>query len=184
MALCLLSSTALAQNCVLTDRLTANDFGKITEIQNVKAELKPWRAGKQSCSVTLDGQVNGKWAKGKGEFTWDGQSSSTQACLAAVDLAKRDLLNQLSDSTISNQSVVICKEETKKDKPLLNPAVGTVIDNINVLRVHPSFPRSFYHNGEECKWYIENAWNGIDIKHINGIVCRLDTTHWVVVDKF
>jgi hypothetical protein len=182
--LAIISITASAQECLMTDRIASTDLGKISNIENIKANLTPWKNGRQTCTVTLDGAVNGKWASGKGEFTWDGQSSSMQACVAAVDLAKKDLLNKLTDSTISNQSVIICKEQKDKDKPLLNPAVGTILVNVNSLRVHPTFPKSFYHNGEECRWYIETSWNGKDITHINGIICRIDPEHWIVVDKF
>jgi hypothetical protein len=184
-AVLLMSAMAVsAQECIMTDTIGSSDLGRVKDIQNVKADLTPWKNGKQTCTVTLEGRVDGKWGKGKGDFTWNGQSSSTQACIAAVDLAKKDLLNSLTDSTISNKTVVVCKEQKDKDKPLLNPAVGTILTNINSLRVHPNFPNSFYHNGEECRWYIETAWNGKDITHINGIVCRIDPGHWIIVDKF
>lgn len=180
----LVTVSAFAQDCLITDRIASTDLGRVSNVQNVKANLTLWSKGRQTCTVTLDGTVDGKWGQGKGEFTWDGQSSSTQACIAAVDLAKKDLLNKLTDSTISNQSVVMCREQKDKDKPLLNPKVGTILENVNTLRVHPTYPKAFYHNGEECRWYIETAWDGRDIKHINGIVCRIDPKHWIVVDKF
>lgn len=179
-----ISLTSLAQDCLLQERTVSKDSGTISDIRNVRAEVLPWKNGYQKCVVTLDGLANGQWSQGRGEFVWDGQSSSKQACSAAVELAKKNLLNELKSSTISNESVVICREKPKEEQPLLNPKVGTILDNPNVLRVHPKFQNTFYHNGEECRWYIETGWNGKDILQFNGIVCRYGPKKWIIVDKF
>lgn len=178
------ATNSLAQDCLLQERTVSRETAIISEVRNIKAELLPWKNGYQKCVVTLDGLANGQWSEARGEFVWDGQSSSKQACSAAVELAKKNLLNELKSSTISNESVVVCKERPKEEQPLLNPKVGTILDNINVLRVHPKFQNTFYHNGEVCRWYIETGWNGKDILQFNGIVCRYGPTKWIVVDKF
>lgn len=183
-ALISLNVLAQGQDCLMTERTVSRETGSVSDIRNVRSTLSPWKNGSQKCSVTLEGNVNGQWSYGEGEFIWDGQSSSKQACSAAVELAKKNLLNSLKSSTISNESVVVCKEQSPRNAPLINPPIGTIIDNPNRLRKHPDFPKPFVHNGEECRWYLETGFNGKDIKQFNGVVCKMAPMRWVIVDKF
>jgi len=181
---CLISANVLAQDCLLTEKTISKDLGVVDSIQNVQTKLSEWKNGYQTCTATLDGSVNGKWGSGKGVFTWDGQSSSKQACSAAVELAKKDLLETQKDSTISAVSTVICKEVPKKDQPVLITKIGQIIDNQATLRRHPTYANWFTYNGQSCRWYIETGWTGKDINQMNGIVCRMSQEKWIVVDKF
>jgi len=181
---CLISANVLAQECMLTEKTVSRDSSIIYGVRNIQTQLSEWKNGSQSCTATLEGNVDGKWGSGKGVFTWDGQSSAVDACSAAVGLAKKDLLESLRDSTISNVSTVICKEVPKKDQPILITKVGQVLDNQATLRRHPTYPNWFTYNGQSCRWYIETGWTGKDINQINGIVCRMSQDKWIVVDKF
>ena len=177
----LVANTALAQNCALTERIVSRNAGVITDVRNVQSEILPWKNGASRCSVTLDGMVNGQWSSGSGEFIWNGQVSSIQACSTAAELAKKNLLNSLKSSTISSESVVVCKE----GKESFKTNIGDIIDDISVLRPHTKWKQSFKHDtGEECKWYLETGWNGKDIRQFNGIACRYSPTKWIIVDKF
>lgn len=180
----LASFSVVAQDCVIQEKTTSKESGSVVEIRNVSAFVIPWGARQQKCVVNLEGYAGGKWKGAKGEFVWDGDYSEAKACGAAVELAKKNLLTGLNSSTISNVSVVVCKEKTEQERPLINPKVGTVLDNISQLRPNPKFPNSFYHKGEECKWYLETGWNGKDISQFHGIVCRYGPKQWIVVDKF
>jgi len=177
-------SSASAQECILKEKTTARETGTVALIKNINAEVTPWGKGQQKCTASLEGYANGKWHNATGEFIWDGDYTPAKACGAAVELAKKNLLTGLNSSTIVNESVVICKEQEEKDKPIINPRIGTILDDITRLRPNPKFPKSFYHNGEECKWYLETGWNGKDIRQFNGIVCRYGPTKWIIVDKF
>ena len=182
----LISANVLAQgqDCLLTEKTVSKENGVISEVRNIQTYLGPWKNGSQSCTATLEGKVNGQWAQGRGEFIWNGDASPKGACSGAVELAKKNLLNSLKSSTISNESVVVCKEQSPRNAPLINPPIGTIIDNPNRLRKHPDFPKPFVHNGEECRWYLETGFNGKDIKQFNGVVCKMAPMRWVIVDKF
>jgi len=176
--------SALAQqDCLLTEKIIAKETGVVAEIRNIEAEVTPFGKGQQKCSVRLEGLAKGKWHFARGEFIWDGDHAPAKACGAAIELAKKNLLTGLNSSTITNESVVICKEMPEKDRPLLNPPIGTILDDLKRLRINSQHP-TFYHKGEECKWYLETAWNGKDIKQFNGIVCRYGPAKWIIVDKF
>jgi hypothetical protein len=180
----LVTTNAVAQDCLLTEKTVSKDLGVVQEIRNVQTQLGEWKNGFQSCTATLEGSVNGRWGTGKGVYTWDGNSSPKGACSAAVELAKKDLLEVQKDSTISSVSTVICKERPQQDMPTLNTKIGQIIGNVNTLRKHPSFPNTFAYNGQSCRWFIETGWNGKDINQLNGIVCNMSQQKWIVVDKF
>lgn len=179
-----ISSNAYAQHCLLKEKTTSREVGQLAEIRNVTAEVTPFGKGQQKCTAGLEGYAKGNWHYAKGEFIWDGDQSPAKACGAAVELAKKNLLVGLYSSTITSESVVICKEPEEKDLPLLNPRIGTIFDDVGRLRKHPRFPGPFYHKGEECRWYLETGWNGKDIHQFQGIACRYGPTKWIIVDKF
>jgi hypothetical protein len=183
-ALISLNVLAQGQDCLMSERIVSREAGVISEVRNIQSNLTPWKNGSQKCTVTLEGKVNGQWAQGTGEFIWNEDASPKAACSGAVELAKKNLLNSLKSSTISNESVVVCKEQSPRNAPLINPPIGTIIDNPNRLRKHPDFPKPFVHNGEECRWYLETGFNGKDIKQFNGVVCKMAPMKWVIVDKF
>lgn len=181
--ICLLPATVIAQECRLQERITSKEIGTISEIRNINAQVVPYGKGQQKCIVELDGMSQGKWYPARGEFVWDGDYSPSKACSAATELAKKNLLSGLFSSTISNETVIICKEPTEKDRPLINPKVGTILESIERLRINSAY-KPFYHKGEECRWYLETGWNGKDINQFNGIVCRYGVDRWIIVDKF
>lgn len=180
----LFSNSAIAQDCIMKERITSKEVGRINQIKNVIAEVTPVGKGQYKCTASLEGYAEGKWHQGKGEFIWNGDYSRAKACGAATELAKKNLLTGLYSSTITSETVVICKEQEEKDKPLLNPKIGTILDDLRRLRQHPNYPTAFYHNGEECRWYLETGWNGKDITQFQGIVCKYGPTKWIIVDKF
>lgn len=177
-------NSALAQPCLWSQKIVNKEEAVITELRDVKTSLTPWKNGVQTCVATLEGKVNGQWANGRGEFKWDGESKPADACQGAVELAKKNLLSSLKSATITSESTVICKEQTPDEVPLINPPIGTVINNPDRLRKHPNFPRAFSYKGQECRWYLESGFNGKDIRQMSGIVCMLEPTRWVIVDKF
>jgi hypothetical protein len=180
----LFTNSAIAQDCIMKERTTSKEIGRIHEIKNVVAEVNPFGKGQYKCTASLEGYTGGKWHQGKGEFIWSGDYSHAKACGAATELAKKNLLTGLYSSTITSETFVVCKEQEEKDRPLLNPKIGTIIDDVRRLRAHTNYPNAFYHNGEECRWYLETGWNGKDIIQFQGIVCRYGPTKWIIVDKF
>jgi hypothetical protein len=181
--LLLISFNSYAQECRMKETLRSKESTVVEMIRNVKAEVVPHGNQQLRCNVQLEGWANGKWNLTSGDFIWNGNYSKENACKAAIELAKKNLQNALNSSTIESESVIVCEEPWPKAQPILNPKVGTILDSIKGLRVHPQHPQPFYHKGAECRWYLETGWNGKDIFQFNGIVCQYGPK-WIVVDKF
>ena len=178
-----ISGIASAQECKMTETIRSKESIVVEMIRDVKAEIYPHGNKQLRCNVHLEGWADGNWHMTSGDFIWSGNYSREQACKAAVELAKKNLQNALKSSTIESESKIVCEEPWPREQPILNPKVGTILDSIKGFRMHPQHLKPFYHNGEECRWYLETGWNGKDITQFNGIVCKYGPK-WIVVDKF
>jgi hypothetical protein len=61
--------------------------------------------------------------------------------------------------------------------------VGTQ-GQLHQFRPHPDYTREFWHNGTQCRWFLDTEWRQNDVQTRQGVICKLDNTNWVVVDKF
>ena len=52
------------------------------------------------------------------------------------------------------------------------------------FRPHPDFSRRFWHNGAQCRWFLDPGLRNGDIYRYQGIICQLEGDNWVVLDKF
>jgi hypothetical protein len=173
---------AQAQECQLQQTVSSVSSGNITEVRNITTDVIGWGPNQQKCIVSLDGLYNGVWRKSFGEYVWDGSRPVKEMCAIAVSLAKKNLLQVVNSSTIRNESVVICRDETKPK--VHNTTIGTIVNDITQLRPHPTFQKSFDYKGEQCRWFVESGWSGKDLQRMNGIACLTSSRQWIVVDKF
>jgi hypothetical protein len=60
---------------------------------------------------------------------------------------------------------------------------GTVAE-LSQFRPHPEYPKRFWHNGAQCRMFLDSAWTGRDIRTYQGVICQVQDSKWVVVDKF
>lgn len=169
------------QNCVLQEKTVKQTDRTITEIANLRKDVVSF-GNQKKCMVNFNALIDGKWFPAFGEHVWDGERPVSEACGAAVTKAKKDLTNSVKPSTIISEDVLICRDDGNTTK-LTGTQIGSFVD-VAQLRTHPSYPRRFYHNGAECRWFLDSSWNGKDIQQYQGIVCQLEPTKWVVVDKF
>jgi hypothetical protein len=82
----------------------------------------------------------------------------------------------------TNEKVLVCKDQPKLSV-LSSTQVGTVGD-VGQFRPHPEYPKRFYHNGTECKWFVESNFVARDIRTYQGVICQIREGKWVVTDKF
>jgi hypothetical protein len=180
--LMLLSSNVLAQECVLQSKIVNNTKTLITEVGEIRRDIVPWANGQKKCLVNFKAQIDGQWHMAHGEYVWDGERPAQEACGAAVTQAKKDLTQQVKPATIISEEVLICNDDTKQNTIKITK-VGSIVD-VSQLRAHPNYPNRFVYNGTECKWFLDSSWTGKDIREYQGIVCKVEPTKWVVVDKF
>ena len=181
--LLLLPTTVWAQqNCVLQEKVVNRSSVSISEISDIRKDIVPWGNGQKQCIVNFSALVDNSWYPAHGNYIWDGELPAADACGIAVNKAKKDLTNSVKPSKIVSEDVLICKDDTGNSSIAITK-VGSFVD-IAQLAVHTKYPRRFYYNGAECRWFLESNWTGKDIRQYQGIACKLEPSKWVVVDKF
>jgi adenylate cyclase len=172
---------ATANECVLQQKTSATSIGSISEIRNIRHDVIAYGAGRKKCTVTLDGLIKNQWVKTVGEYVFEDETAQV-GCGIAVEVAKKNLLDRMNSSIIKNESVVICRDDNLAKS--VSTKIGSVIESITQLRPHPTFQSTFYHQGQECRWFVEAGWTGRNLQPINGVACKLGPKQWIVVDKF
>ena len=170
------------QNCVLQEKTVRRANVYIQETSDIRKDVIPWGNNQKQCIVNFKALIDNNWYAAHGEHVWDGELPVADACGIAVERAKKDLTNSVKPSNIVSEDVLICRDDTNNSN-MYNTKVGSFVD-ITQLSVHLKYPRRFYYNGAECRWYMESNWTGKDIRQYQGIACRLEPEKWVVVDKF
>jgi hypothetical protein len=178
----LIPLSVLAQECVVQEKMVNRTDTVITDISEIKRNVVPWVNNQKKCIVNFKAQIDGDWHLASGEFIWDGELPVADACGAAVKKAKRDLTFQVKPSIIISEDVLICNDDTRL-AAVKKANVGGMIE-IAQVRPHPTYPARFYHNGAECKMFLDSVWTGKDIRQYQGVACKVEPTKWVVVDKF
>jgi len=179
----LLPASVWAQECVIQQKTVTNQTAVIIkQINEIKRDVIPWGTNQKKCIVNFKALVDDRWHMASGEYIWDGDQPVSEACGVAVARAKKDLTQTVKPANIVNEDVVICRDDTNQTDIRVTQ-VGNLVD-IAQLKPHPDYPNKFYHNGAECRWFLDIGWTGKDIRQYRGIACKLEAGKWVVVDKF
>jgi len=179
----LLPASVWAQECVIQQKTVTNQTAVIIkQINEIKRDVIPWGTNQKKCIVNFKALVDDRWHMASGEYIWDGDKPVSEACGVAVARAKKDLTQTVKPANIVNEDVVICRDDTNQTDIRVTQ-VGNLVD-IAQLKPHPDYPNKFYHNGAECRWFLDIGWTGRDIRQYRGIACKLEAGKWVVVDKF
>lgn len=181
----LLSVSAVAQaadNCVLQDRTVSQSQVYIQERSPVRQSVVPVPNGLKKCIVDFRVRIGADWHTAFGEHTWMGDRPSAEACAIAVARAEDAVRQRVGRSQTISEKILVCKDEPALTT-LRNTVVGTV-GNIAQFRPHPDYPNRFYHNGAQCRWFVDVAFTGRDVRSFQGIICEMQDQLWVVVDKF
>ena len=177
----LLPVTALA-DCVLQDRVVQRSDVVIQERTQMRSEVIPVPGGGRKCMVNFRARVGATWYTVFGEHEWPGDRPREEACARAVASADNQVREQAGRTHTASEKVLICSDNPDlKDLRQANP--GTV-GRLAQFRPHPDRPNQFWHNGAQCRYFLDSQYTARDIRTWEGIICQLAQDEWVVVDKF
>lgn len=179
--LTLLPALATAE-CVLNDRTVTRVTATIAERSTIRPEVVPALNGGKKCMVTFRVRIGNDWHSAFGEYTWPGDRPREEACARAVQAAENDVRERVGRTQAVSEKTMICTDNPELDS-LRRTNPGTMGPS-HQFRPHPDYPNRFWHNGAQCRWFLEPAWTGRDIQTFQGVICQVQDDIWVVVDKF
>jgi hypothetical protein len=168
--------------CVLQDRIVQRSQVVIAERSQIQSTVVPASNGNRKCMVNFRARVGADWHTAFGEHEWPGDRPREEACAVAMSHADAQVRERVGRSQTASERVLICN-----DNPDLNTLRQTnpgTVGRQAQFRPHPDRPRLFWHNGAQCRYFLDSAYTGSDIRTWQGIICQLQGDAWVVVDKF
>ncbi len=178
----LLPISAMAAECVLQDRTVTASTVRIEERSGIQQDVVPAPNGGRRCIVNFKARVGASWYWANGQYDWPGDRPATEACAVAVSRAEDMVRTQVAPSHVRSEKVLICSD--KSDQQTLRSTNPGTVGELHQFRPHPDFPRRFWHNGTQCRWFLDSAFRGQDIYTYQGVICQIHDNKWVVVDKF
>lgn len=178
----LFPAAAMAQQCVLQSKMVTQSAVVIQERANIRAEVVPSVTGGRKCMVNFRARIASEWHTAFGEYEWAGDRPRDEACSIAVSRAEDSVRERVSRSRMVSEKVLICNDNPDLDT-LRQTNPGTVAE-LSQFRPHPDRPQEFWHNGAPCRYFLDSAFTGRDIRTFEGVICKIHDSKWVVVDKF
>ena len=182
LAVALIPGLVLADTCILHDKSVTQTQVTIQERSAVRRDVVPTRDNQLRCMVNFRVRINNAWHNAHGEYIWSGDRPSSEACAIAADRAESDVRDRVGRANVTSQRTLICND--RPELRLLRQSSQGAVGNNGQFRPHPNYPDRFYHNGAQCRWFIEPKFVGHDVRTFQGIVCETGPDEWVVVDKF
>jgi len=174
--------SAAAQQCVLQEKTVTHGSAVIAERTEIRAEVVPGLSGNKKCMVNFRARVGAEWHTAFGEYEWSGNRPRAEACAVATKRAEDSVRQRVAATQIVSEKVLICRDDPDLDTlRATNP--GTV-GNLAQFRPHPELTKEFWHNGAPCRFFLESAYVGTNIRTFQGVICKIHNNKWVVVDKF
>lgn len=168
--------------CVLQDKVVQQSQVVIAERSQITSVVVPAPNNNRKCMVNFRARVGSEWHTAFGEYEWPGDRPREEACARALSLADEQVRQRVGRSNTASEKVLICNDNPDlRSLRQLNP--GT-IGRLAQFRPHPDRPNRFWHNGAQCRYFLDSQFTGNDIKTWEGIICQLSQDDWVVVDKF
>lgn len=171
-----------ADNCVMQERTVTQHQVIIQERSTVRRSVVPQPGGGRKCLVDFRVRINNAWHSAFGEHAWDGNQGANEACAVATVRAEDAVKERVGRGASVTERVLICS-----DRPDLQELRSTVIGTVaraQQFRIHPEYTGRFWYRGAQCRWFVEPAFTGRDIRNFQGIICEINPDQWVVVDKF
>lgn len=175
-----LTGPAWAQ-CRMTQETVTKGELKIEERSQVRRDVLSEPTGR-ACWTRHRVRIGPDWHDINGRSDWLSSEPIDRTCARAVQQAEQDLIRRLGQSQVTQRQALICDDDDRFRR-IQETQVGTVA-NLEQYRLHPDYPKKFYHNGTQCRWILDSSWNGRDVQTQQGIVCEVSRNRWVVVDKF
>ena len=178
----ILSTTALAEQCVLQDKISSRTTVEILERSQIQSTVVPTVDGQKKCMVDVRARISATWHTAFGEYVWPGDRPRNEACAVALKRAEDEVKNRVGKSQIVSEKVLVCKDQS--NLTTLRQSNPGTIGELAQFRPHPQYPNRFWHNGAQCRWFLDSAFVVTDIRTFQGIICQVQDSKWVVVDKF
>ena len=169
-------------HCVLQDRVVSRSEVVIAERSPIRRDVVPYFDGRKKCLVDFRVRIARDWHTAFGEHVWEGHRPADEACTIAVARAEDAVRQRIGSNQTASERILVCKDQPAL-QPLRNIVVGTVGD-LGQFRPHPDRLDRFWHNGAQCKWFVESAFLDQRVRQFQGIICEIQDAKWVVVDKF
>jgi len=171
-------------NCVLTDRTAVSSEAKIEQRSGVTVNVMatPGLVGYRRCEVTFHARIGDRWYLTSAHHDWPGDRPQAEACAVAQARADSAARTMAGPSQITTHRSMVCTDNPNA-APVHNVKIGQQAD-LHQFRPHPQFPNAFWHNGSQCRWFIEPQFRDRDIHNHQGVICEIRRSIWVVVDKF
>lgn len=173
---------ALAQQCVLQSKIVSQSQIQIEERSQITAQVVPLPSGNQRCMITMRGRIGATWYTGFGDTVFRTGTSADQACVSAQRRAEASIAAQAGTRQVASDDTLVCKDDPSLDS--VRTAEPGTVAKLAQYRPHPDYPREFVHQGTKCRWFLDPAWTGRELRTGQGIICHLQNDNWVVVDKF
>jgi len=176
------TTAVTAQTCVLQQNTMNRTAVTIQERSQITASVVPVVTGGKKCMVDMRVRIGADWHTAFGEHVWNGDTSQETACAIAVKRAEDSAVQRVASTSVVTENVLICNDrENLSTLRQTNP--GTV-GKLAQFRPHPSNTREFWYNGTRCRWIVDTVWQQTTVNTMQGIICQLQDSDWVVVDKF
>jgi hypothetical protein len=172
----------MANQCVLQDRIVTAASVTIQERSGIQQHVVLVPQGGKRCIVSFRARVDATWYTAYGQYDWAGDRPSSEACAVAVTRADESVQQQAVPNHVRTEKIMTCSD--RSDLSELRQTHPGSIGKAHQFRPHPDFPRRFWHNGAQCRWFVEPALRNGDIYQYQGVVCQVQDNNWVVVDKF
>ena len=176
----LIPASALAE-CVLHDRMVTQSNVRIEERSAINRVVVSAPQG-QRCMVNFKARVGSTWYWANGQYDWPGDRPNEEACAVAVARAEDSVRERVGRSQVITEKTLICNDNPDL-RTLRQTNPGTMGD-LSQFRPHPEYTREFWHNGAPCRFFLDSAFVGADIRTFQGVICKVHDSKWVVVDKF
>jgi hypothetical protein len=178
----LLWPTVAMSECVLQDKVVQRNVVTIEERSQIVTNVVPAINGGRKCMVSFRARVGAAWHTAYGEYEWPGDRPREEACARALATADQQVRDRVGRSQTASERVLICSDNP--DLRQLRQVNPGSVGRLAQFRPHPERPRLFWHNGAQCRYFLDSQFTGTDIQTWQGIICKLGTDEWVVVDKF
>lgn len=178
----LMPITVLASECVLQDRTVTASSARIEERSDIRQDVVGTPDGARRCIVSFKARIGASWYWAHGQYDWPGDRPRSEACAVAVSRAEDMVKTQVEPTHVRSEKVLICSDQS--DLTILRSTNPGTIGRLHQFRPHPGYPNQFWHNGAQCRWFLDSTFRNQDVYTYQGVICQIQKDQWVVVDKF
>jgi hypothetical protein len=173
---------ANSDQCVMQQRTVTQGSVQILERSGLRREVVNLPTGAMRCQVTFRARIGSEWHTAFGEYDWPGDRSRDDACAVALKRAEDAVRERVGQTLVITDKTLVCRDQS--DLTTIRETRRGTQGRLHQFRPHPDYPKSFWHNGTHCRWFLDSQWTKDGTHTFQGVICRLDNGFWAVEDKF